>query len=108
MSINFTELSELIKNSSEAGVQELSIDGDKIKVIFASNKKIEIVNPPVPEELQGDMEIKGDLAEKIAEIRRQEEDLNKMIENPSEYEEELARLEENELEDIPAAGDGES
>lgn len=108
MSINFTELSELIKNSSEAGVESLEIDGDKVKVTFASNKKIEIVNPPVPEELQGPIEITGSLAEKIAEIHRQEEELNKMIEHPEDYEEELARLEEHELEDIPADGEGDS
>lgn len=106
MSTNFKELGELIQIASKAGVHELSIDGSKVTVKFLSNS-VES-HPHVPKEFQGALEISPDLAERIAEIHKQEEELNKMIENPEEYEEELARLENHELEDMPGNAEGES
>jgi len=107
MSTNFKELSELIKISSASNVQEFTLEGEKISVKFHAAKN-QNVNEPVPEHLQGPIEISPDLAKKIEEIHRQEEEINKMIEDPQAYEEELARLEDHELEDIPAEGEGDS
>lgn len=106
MSTNLKELGELIQIASKAGVHELSIDGSKFVVKFITNTPES--HPHVPKEYQGPIEVSPELAERIAEIQRQEEELNKMIENPEEYEEELARLEEHELEDIPGNTEGES
>ena len=114
MSINFNELSELIERSSHAGVSEIVISGDKVKVTFGSpkipSKKPEFENSPDSEDVEQSepLNISPDLAKKIEEIKAHERELNEMIESPDEYEEKLARLEEHELEDIPAAGEGES
>jgi hypothetical protein len=106
MSTNLKELGEFIQLASSAGVSKFCIEGEKITVEFSAS--LPVINPPIPEEQSGSIEVVPDLAERIEEIRRQEEELNKMIENPEEYEEMLARVEEHELEDMPANGEGES
>lgn len=106
MSTNFKELSEFIKLASNCGVEEFSIEGEKVSVKFKSIKP-QNIDEPVPQELQGPVQISSDLAKKIQEIHDQEEALNKMIADPEAYEEELANLDEHEIEDMPAAGEGE-